>query len=621
MPIYRNSRRDDVHLVGPGGIIVVLKAGTTAELDSYFDRYINTGLIRREEPRRVADLKLDRMKLIQKVRTTNSAQSSSSYVRPESIISRGTIHTQNSVHPPQHLIVGQRIHEDALPIVQRNLHNGGYPISNRIGVGILSYNRGYSLKRLIESIQKWKYSENVGGCVTIFISDDCSTESATLAYLTDLDNSNDFVVLRNNCRLGIAANSNKLLLCLLRFESFLLLNDDVEILANGWEQLYINASRLSGIQHFIYNQPGVYGAKDCESKALNGVQVCTIYEKPHGAILFATRNYLDIVGYFDESYGHYGLEHVDWSTKAFERLLQPIGYHDIVGSNQYFKIHAEPSAIQDRVKLLKEAKAIYSNREINKYCNPSTNIIVPSISYVIPFRNTDRTNAIKTVVNNIRAQSFPNIEIIIVEQDECTKLDIDDLGPITYIRVGGSKEFNKSLAFNIGVQSVTTDYIVLHDADILVPSWYTKKVYEALQSYDACHIGGKVIYADCNSSNNIETNKQVTIENTHIERIVGYFEGGSICCKTEIFWSVGGYNTDYVGYGCEDTDFFARLSKGCNFLNNRYVDFLHLWHSRNPGWEAAHAKNKLREAELRKLPIQEYIATLSVSNKLKYNIK
>jgi len=615
MPLYRNNRRDDVHLVGPGGVIVVLKAGATLELDSYFDRYINTGLIRREEPRHVHDIKLDRMKLVQKVRTVYSKQD-----KPESSTISTTVHHRGPIHSPRHQIVGQRIHEDALPILQKNLQDGGYPISNGTGIGILSYNRGRSLKRLIESIQQWKHSGN-GGSVTIFVSDDSSTEPTTLAYLTDLARSNDFIVLRNYSRLGVAGNSNKLLFCLSRFRNFLLLNDDVEILANGWQQLYVDASRLSGIQHFIYNQPGVYGARDCKPNMLNGVLICTVYEKPHGAILFATRNYLDTVGYFDESYGYYGLEHVDWSTKAFESGLQPFGYHDLTNSNIFFKIHAEPSAIPDRVKLLNEAKLIHTNRKTGRHCKPSTNIIIPSVSYVIPIRNTERSDAIVTIINNIRSQRFPNIEIIVVEQDEGPKIDINSLGPIIYLRIGGSEEFNKSLAFNVGVQAVTTDYIILHDADILVPSWYTQKIYETLQSYDACHIGGKVIYADHDSSKNIETSSNIAIENTHIDRIVGYFEGGSICCKTEIFWSVGGFNEVFSGYGCEDTDYFYRLSKGCNFLNNRYVDFLHLWHSRVPGWEAAHTKNKLLEAELRKLPINEYIATLSAKNKLKYNIK
>ena len=91
------------------------------------------------------------------------------------------------------------------------------------------------------------------------------------------------------------------------------------------------------------------------------------------------------------------------------------------------------------------------------------------------------------------------------------------------------------------------------------------------------------------------------------ERTVGYFEGGSLACRVKTYWLVGGFNQDFIGYGCEDCDFYARLSDGCKWIENRTYDLVHLWHGRVAGWDKHHETNRALENRLKQKPISERI--------------
>ena len=65
------------------------------------------------------------------------------------------------------------------------------------------------------------------------------------------------------------------------------------------------------------------------------------------------------VGYFDESLQYYGMEHVDWSNRVGLAKLQPMGFHDIENSANYFIIHRERSIIPNKGHYLRENRAKY----------------------------------------------------------------------------------------------------------------------------------------------------------------------------------------------------------------------------------------------------------------------
>jgi GT2 family glycosyltransferase len=492
------------------------------------------------------------------------------------------------------------------------------PVSNGIGIGILSFNRLPSLQRLVNSIRKFTDLSRT----TVFVSDDGSDNQVK----EWLSHQHDIVAITNRNRIGISGNTNRLLRCLARFKNKILLNDDVEVLASGWERFYTDAMQRSGFHHFCFRQPGLYGAgqKDGAQSRKAGVTINTITEKPHGAVLAFDDLAFEKVGFFDESLDQYGMEHVDWSNRIGLSGIQPPGFHDVAGSDAYFAIHREKSALPQKGRFLRENRARYESLKGNKsriYVKASTKSMVPKVTIVTPIRDVGRSDSIRTVLNNIRAQRFPAIEMILVEQDFEKKFHLGQAEPIKYIFVPShspNQDFNKSKAFNTAMQDVTSEFVILHDADIVVQADYVKKVMDILKDFEGCHIGARVMYLDTQSTAQMCHSGNLDRSYT-CERAVGYFEGGSIGFRTSAYFTVGGFNEAYEGYGCEDCDYFERLRDNTRFFNQRSIDMFHLWHSRIPGWVDRHKTNKkLAENILRTMKGQTYLTHLKTQMQTKY---
>ena len=470
-------------------------------------------------------------------------------------------------------------------------------ISNNIGVGILSFNRLNSVRRLIESIRKYTDLSRT----TIFISDE-STKPEVKEYLKTIE---DVVFINSETRLGVAGNSNRLLRALSRFKYKLLLNDDVEILKNGWEEFYFKQSLF---HHFCMRQPGVCGAVKNEGYAtvVGDQKIYTITSKPHGAVLAFDNLVFDTIGYFDEQYIS-GYEHVDWSNRVSISGIQPSGYHDIEGSTDYFTIHKEPSSIENEQEYLKKNAPLLNEHKQNKsriYVKPSSASEIPLISYIIPCRGSDRENVINVVINNVRAQKFPNIEIIVVEQDNSQNISLQQ--PVIWKLVQGGINFNKAKAFNTGVCLVKNKKLILHDADMLVFDRYTSLMDSLLDSHTGAHVGNKVIYFSQQSTSKICKSFHVD-PSLEAERVVDYFEGGSIGCTVDAYKEIGGFCERYEGWGCEDCDFFHRLKSLATFYNVRSIDLFHMWHSRPAGWKDRGNINRNIENEILKIPAGDRI--------------
>ena len=425
-----------------------------------------------------------------------------------------------------------------------------HPISNDIGVGILSYNRLGCISRLVDTIRKYTNLKRT----TIFISDE-SNDKSVRNYLRDIS---DMVVVLNDERIGVAGNTNRLMRCLSRFNYKIILNDDIEILNTGWENIYVNAMLTTGIHHFCHRETGIYGANedDIRVSILNGIKIRTISNKPQGAIIAYDDLAFKTVGYFDEGFGLYGMEHVDWSHRVQLSGIQPEGYHDVVGSDNFFRVHKETSAVANRSSLLGNSKGLFKrvNGDKNRiYVSPTNKSKVPEVTYVIPFRGLDRNNAIRMVLLNIKAQLFPHIEIIMSEQDNEMRFSkISSFRSIKHVLAVNQfhdQPFTKAIAFNVGVKNASCDKLILHDADMIVHNQYTQYMYDLLSSYDGVHAGNNVLYLTQKSCEELYRVAFFS-DAFHAERSVGYFEGGSLGCARSTYIEIGGFDERFVGYGC-----------------------------------------------------------------------
>lgn len=482
------------------------------------------------------------------------------------------------------------------------------PVSDDVGVGILSYNRIGSICRLVESIRKFTDLKKT----TVFISDE-STDEKVKAYLSTVK---DMVILDNKERLGVAGNTNRLMRCLERFRYKILLNDDVEVLAPGWEYLYANAIDKTSIHHFCMRQIGVLKANGSEGKSddINGIKIWTIKERPHGAVIAYDVTASKAVGYFDEQFGIYGMEHVDWSNRVGLSGIQKQGYHDVLGSDSYFKIHSDASKVEEKGRHLSEAKKKFDQAKDNRsriYVNPTARSEVKKVAFIVPFRGIDRGNAIGVVLHNIKAQKFPAIEIIMVEQDSGTHVHLKYFESVQYVLaiLPPNTPFAKAYAFNVGVAKVTTDKIILHDGDMLVQDNYAQIMHDLLCKYDAVHIGKNVIYLNYDSTNYVAQHGKLD-HHLVAEKMVGYYEGGSLGIRYNSYVDIGGFCEEFVGYGVEDCEFFNRVLHNTNFFNERSIDLLHMWHSRTSGWIEHHSRNKKIGDSLLHTPMQQRLSVL-----------
>lgn len=579
MKKYINPNLFTVMLVGPNGEIVKIKSKKTKDLPDYFDKYVSRGDLQIVNGGDRKVLRIERKK--PELPKPQKIQKPIIDIKKQTNIRRRQA-IQRSITKPTKRVVGRQMNEDGSSLYKSA---GTYSKSNNIGIGILSYNRPDSLRRLLNSICTYTDINST----TVIVSDDHSTDIRVHEILKEYENKG-IVILKNKNRAGIAGNTNRLIQCLSRFKYAILLNDDVEVLRSGWEYLYVNCMKSTGFKHLIHREPGVYGAAKGEKIILDSNVMYKCDDKPQGAILAYDTSIVDTIGYFDESYGLYGMEHVDWSTKVYEFGLQPPGFYDVDRSEKFIKTHKEESSVEDRIELLKLAKAKFASRTSTK-CHYSQHNRVEPISYIIPIKVYDRSDSINTVILNIKAQKFPNIEIIVSEYDNIKNVN-DASAPFKHILTKSDNDlFNKSKAFNRGVVNATSKKVILHDADIMVVNTYTQDVYDCLNLVQACHLGNKVIYANKDSTDIINSLDKTHSYEPKIERIVGYFEGGSLACTVSKYWAIGGFNEQFEGYGVEDCEFYSRLAHE-HFMDLRNHTFLHLWHGRVSGWEAHHEKNK-----------------------------
>lgn len=116
-------------------------------------------------------------------------------------------------------------------------------------------------------------------------------------------------------RMGIAKAKNQCLERLGDCDYCFLFDDDCFPKQLGWDELYVNCYKHSGCHHLLYNAHiGPYAPV---GKAF-GVEE---YNAELGVLMFMTRHCIDVIGGFDERYGIYGYEHMEYTRRAQEAIL------------------------------------------------------------------------------------------------------------------------------------------------------------------------------------------------------------------------------------------------------------------------------------------------------------
>jgi len=198
----------------------------------------------------------------------------------------------------------------------------------KIGVGIITYNRPELLHKCLNSLIPAQIDD------VVVIND-----GNPLPF--DIGNGK---LIENEINLGVGKSKNKALSYLIEKECdyLFLIEDDIFIKDISVFERYIEASKITGIQHFNFSQHGVMnkswpgGNPNPRIIIDYGKIKLPLYPHCVGAFSFYTRKCIDSVGFIDEFY-YNATEHLDHTYNIIQHNMHPPfwWFADIENSWQY----------------------------------------------------------------------------------------------------------------------------------------------------------------------------------------------------------------------------------------------------------------------------------------------
>ncbi|MFT4535527.1 MAG: glycosyltransferase involved in cell wall biosynthesis [Saprospiraceae bacterium] len=168
------------------------------------------------------------------------------------------------------------------------------------------------------------------------------------------------------------------------------------------------------------------------------------------------------------------------------------------------------------------------------------------ISYIVCYRESgiERKKALVFTISRFR-QYFPDIEIIIVEQDLKTKLAIDKNLNVRHLFLYNPGLFNRSWAFNCATKNIFNEILIFTDADIFLEKEGYIECFNAAENFEAI-TPNKLEISNVSIG---ETDDQITFLN---KRKLHSFAGGMLIITKKAFQKIGGWDERFEGWGGED---------------------------------------------------------------------
>lgn len=147
------------------------------------------------------------------------------------------------------------------------------------------------------------------------------------------------------------------------------------------------------------------------------------------------------------------------------------------------------------------------------------------------------------------------------------------------------KPFNRSAARNSGVDKATKDNIVLCDADTFPDVVSIPEAFSKLEQGSSWVLPYMRYYRLSKGfSDQIVSNKINFISKPYYDiKFVKNCWAGVICLKKDMFYSIGGYNENYLGWGFEDYEFRDCLDRKFGRHVRLPYSVYHLWHEVQEG--------------------------------------
>ena len=223
-------------------------------------------------------------------------------------------------------------------------------------------------------------------------------------------------------------------------------------------------------------------------------------------------------------------------------------------------------------------------------------VLSPKASVLIAIGGTDRLPQFRTVLASLRGQACDSQEIIVVEQSHEPELEKTLPSDVRYIHdpqpVG--VEFNKSRALNVAARQALGRYLLIHDADYVVPQDYVGECCRVLRQVQG------IRPSRLNFHLNQESTKQFTSRRQLPSRAVCDFivqnNPTPMAVRAECYGDIGGHDESFIGWGGEDVEFLSRL-RTRTVSEGGWLPVIHLWHPPAPR-KASGDRNQQQQDEL-----------------------
>lgn len=212
-----------------------------------------------------------------------------------------------------------------------------------IGIAITTRNRPDALKMCLENHRKHLPKDAV-----FVVVDDAS----------DHPEQSDYHFPYNA---GISAAKNKCidLLVLEGCTQFFLFDDDCWPVVDDWHLPYIN----SGIKHLSFTFTSLSDGRPNGRRLMWSRNGISNYTKPCGCMLYFTKEVVDKIGGFDPDYIQWGVEHLDFSVRAYNARLTPHKYLDVENSTELLHSMDREGTAKASVASDVKKECIQHNRE------------------------------------------------------------------------------------------------------------------------------------------------------------------------------------------------------------------------------------------------------------------
>lgn len=234
----------------------------------------------------------------------------------------------------------------------------------------------------------------------------------------------------------------------------------------------------------------------------------------------------------------------------------------------------------------------------------------PLATFVIGHRGVARLPHLLATLRSIAAQSVP-VECVVVEQSRQPEIAAQLPQWVGYVHTPLPRPdlpYCRSWTFNVGMRHASSDLLILHDNDFLVPETYAAEAVARVgEGWKFVNLKRFVFYLSAYQSGRVFATGAVRPSRVTVAQNL---HGGSIIAERSAYEAIGGFDESFIGWGGEDNDFWDRAATMERIYDFGYLPMIHLHHEDQPGKATRDTAAIARYETIEAIPPRERIARL-----------